>query len=783
MMKTRKLLICFAALILAAAFSTSVFAQARASLRGVISDEFGAAIVGATVTLTDASGTAKTAATNSDGVYTFTGLAPGKYTIHAIGTGFALSTDTAVDVAAGRRDPVNISLKIAAIESQVKVNANAPLSTDTNNNANQTVISGRDLDALPDDPDELAAALQALAGPSIGPNGGQIFIDGFSAGNMPPKESIREIRINQNPFSAENDQPSARIEILTKPGTDKLRGNLNLNFNDESLNSRNPFAISSSKRTPFQIRQFGGNLSGPLKKGKASFFLKANRNETDDNELVRATILDPSFNFVQIGQGVLVPRRFTNFSPRLDYAINARNTLVARYSFNHNVQQNVGVGGFSLPERGYNNSSTSQVFQVTETAVLNATTVNETRFQFNHNRFESLANTIPALSVSGAFLGGGSQGGHSINTSNRWELSNFTQIQKGTHTIKFGGRVRGVSITDTNPFNFGGQWSFNGGVTGLTSLQRYQRTLQLMSQGFNAAQIRAQGGGAATFSIYAGNPLATVSQFDIEPYIQDDWRYKPNLTFSYGLRYEIQNNAGSKLDFAPRVAVAWSPGAANSTKPPKTVIRAGAGIFYNRFSESQTLLAHRFNGVSELIYSFAEPLKQNGAAYTVAEQADPAVSAIFTLLNSFGCANGTATPDCITRVPSIAGVPATQQTTWRVIPNLQIPTVYVAGGQVERQLPHNFTASVGVYAVRILHVIRARDINAPLPGTITDLNKTGTRPDPTSGEIYQLEASGRLHQEQLFVGFNSRLNPQFSLSGNYVLSKTKNDTDGQGGSL
>src|SRR5712692_9413575 len=422
---------------------SAAFAQGRASLRGSIVDEFGAVIVGATVTLTDASGAQKTATTNADGAYNFNGLTAGKYKIHAAAAGFATSDDAQIDVAPAQRQPVNITLKVATIESQVKVNAETPLSTEATNNANQTVLSGRDLDALPDDPEELAAALQALAGPSVGPNGGQIFIDGFSAGNMPPKESIREIRINQNPFSAENDQPSARIEILTKPGTDKLRGSANLNFNDESLNSRNPFQISSSKRTPFQIRQFGGNLSGPLKKGKASFFLEANRNDTDDNEIVRATILDPSFNTVQIGQGVVVPRRFTSFSPRLDYAINARNTLVARYSFNHSVTQNNGVGGFSLAERGYNNSSTSQVFQVTETAVLNATMVNETRFQFNHNHFESLADsTIPALSVSGAFTGGGSQGGHSINTSNRWELSNFTQIQKGTHTIKFGGRVR-----------------------------------------------------------------------------------------------------------------------------------------------------------------------------------------------------------------------------------------------------------------------------------------------------------------------------------------------------
>src|SRR5712664_2425431 len=269
MMNPRKLLICFATVILAASFSASVFGQARASLRGVTSDEFGAAIVGATVTLTDASGAAKSATTNADGAYVFNGLAPGKYKIHAVATGFAVSTDVDVDVATGRRDQVNITLKIAAIESQVKVNANAPLSTDSSNNANQTVISGRDLDALPDDPDELAAALQALAGPSIGPNGGQIFIDGFSSGNMPPKESIREIRINQNPFSAENDQPSGRIEILTKPGTDKLRGSASFNFNDESLNARNPF--NTSKRTPFQVRQLGMNLSGPLKTGKASF--------------------------------------------------------------------------------------------------------------------------------------------------------------------------------------------------------------------------------------------------------------------------------------------------------------------------------------------------------------------------------------------------------------------------------------------------------------------------------------------------------------------------------
>src|SRR5437588_3275718 len=602
-MNIRKLFPCLATLLLVVGLSATVFAQGRASLRGVVSDEFGASIVGATVTLTDAAGTQKAATTTADGTYSFAGLAPGKYKVHAAATGFAASEDTEVDVTAARREPMNITLKIAAIETQVKVNADTPLSTDTNNNANQQVLSGKDLDALPDDPDELAAALQALAGPSIGPNGGQIFIDGFSGAKLPPKEAIREIRINQNPFAAENDQPSGRIDILTRPGTDKFRGSASINFSDESLNSRNPFAISSSKRTPFQIRQFSGSISGPVVKKKASFFLEANRNETDDNELINATILDPNLNIVQFAEGFLVPTRNTNISPRFDYAINSNNTLIARYNFFQSKADNRGVVGFSLPERAYDFKSTNHNIQLTETAVISPRTINETRFQFSRNHNESLGNsTIASLNVSGAFNGcasgtGCSQVGHALNTNTRWELNNFTQIQKGKHTLKFGGRLRGVKIDDISPNNFGGNWVFTGGfgptldasnnpIAGtngqLSSIERYRRTVLIQSRGLTAQQqafcgagtsvadcLRRLGGGASQFSINTGNPTASVSQTDLGFYGQDDWRIRPNFMLSYGLRYENQTNIHSKFNFAPRLGFAWSPGAANSTKPPK----------------------------------------------------------------------------------------------------------------------------------------------------------------------------------------------------------------------
>jgi len=804
-MNIRKLFPCLATVLLLAGLSTTVFAQGRASLRGVINDEFGASIVGATVTLTDAAGAQKTATTTADGTYSFAGLAPGKYRVHATATGFATSEDAEVDVTAAKRDPVNITLKIAAIETQVKVNAETPLSTDTNNNANQQVLSGKDLEALPDDPDELAAALQALAGPSVGPSGGQIFIDGFSGGNLPPKEAIREIRINQNPFAPENDQPSGRIDILTRPGTDKIRGSANFNFQDESLNSRNPFAISSSKRSPYQQRQFGGSLSGPIVKKKASFFFEANRNETDDNDLVRATILNSALTPTDFGLGALVPRRNTNISPRLDYAINDRNTLIARYNFFEFRSVN-GVGGFTLPQRGYQSKSTNHNLQLTETAVINAFTINETRFQYSRGRNENLGNsTIPVLNVSGAFNGcitpsaTCSQVGHSINKRTSWELNNFTQIQKGTHTFKFGGRVRGVKIDDVNPSNFGGQWTFTGGfgpafdannnpIAGtsiqLSSLERYRRTLFVQQRGLSAAQqafcgagisvadcTRRLGGGASQFSINTGNPEASISQMDIGFYWQDDWRIRPNLTLSYGLRYENQTNISSKFNFAPRLGFAWSPGAANATKPPKTVIRGGGGIFYNRFSEGFSLTTNRFNGSSELQFVLAEPVSKTLSAPAQSDLDAPTARPIYNVLNLFPIV-----PASLTGV-----VPPTQQTTWRVSPNLQAPLVTLAGVQVERQLPKNITGFVGIFTYRISHVIRARDINAPLPGTITTATPNGIRPNPALGDINQYESSGKFRMSNFSVGFNSRLNPKISLQGSYTLAKQTNDTDGGGG--
>jgi hypothetical protein len=202
------------------------------------------------------------------------------------------------------------------------------------------------------------------------------------------------------------------------------------------------------------------------------------------------------------------------------------------------------------------------------------------------------------------------------------------------------------------------------------------------------------------------------------------------------------------------------------------VIRMGTGFFYNRFNEGSTLTVNRNNGVNLLQTTVTEEARRI-LPPSIPEQQLPNVAAAYAILNQW-------TP---TTVPNVAGVPVTQQIVWEKDPNIQNPTVWVVGTQVERQLPRNITMFAGFYNIRIVHVIRARDINAPFPASITPLTPNGIRPDPTRGEVYRFEASGQFNQRQMFIGFNTRFSRMFQLRGNYSLSKTTNDTDGQGGQL
>ncbi|MCY7346038.1 MAG: TonB-dependent receptor [Pyrinomonadaceae bacterium] len=757
--------------------NSNTFAQQTGVLRGQVVDSLGAIVVGATVTTVDAGGKEKSSVTNNQGEFTISGLAPGNYTVRAIAPKFGLYENTSVTVSAGRREDLTIALTVAAATENVEVSGSNQISTDSENNQSATVLTEKDLEALPDDPDELEAALQALAGPSAGPNGGQIYIDGFTGGRIPPKDAIREIRINQNPFSAEFERLGfGRIEILTKPGSDRLRGQAFLNFNDESLNSRNPF---SPNRASSQARFYGGSVSGPIQKGKSSFFLDISNRQIDNTSVVNALILNPSFSIVPFQQEFQVPNRRFSFSPRLDYQINDKNTLIARYSFTRFSIQNQGITDTNLPSRASENKNTEHEMRLTETMIINPKTVNETRFEYEVSRNEQLGdNTIPAINVAAAFNGGGAQVGQSYNRANYFELQNYTTTSVGKnsqHALKFGVRLRNNSIEDRSENNFGGTFVFPGAPeirsnalcnpstdptcivsAAVSPINQYQQNvLGNNDVRFNPSQ----------FTITTGNPLARVSRFDAGAFISDDWRVNPQLTLGFGLRYENQTNISDNTNFAPRFNFAYSPGAGGA-RQPKTVFRGGIGVFFDRFGENLTLQAERFNGLNQLSLivtaNETDPVRRQAAIALLSQP----------VFNLNGVVNAPTAAQILTALPQ-------SNTITRVAADLKSPSTIQSALGVERQLPFKTTLTAFYIASKNIYLLRTRNINAPI--CPTNQNCLGApRPDPTQSNVYQYESSGVLNQQQVIVNFRTTLNPSFSLFGNYRLGYAKSDTDGAG---
>ena len=781
-------------LLLVCLTSRSFAQQTTGSIKGSVTDQLGSLVVGATIVAKDSKGTERTATTNATGAYEFRSLAPGKYNLKVSAPGFTVLEEKNVVVKPGATANLDLQLSIEALEQLVTVDNKKGVSTDSDRNGDALILSGRELEALPNDPEALQAALQAMAGPPQGENGPQVTVNGFSNGQIPPKESIREIRINQNPYSAENDYPGwGGIEIYTQPGSDKFHGGANFSFNDESLNSRNPFA---PVRAPYQQRLFNANLTGPIIPKRASFAFYFGRFATDSNAVVNATVLDPvTLSPTLFNQTIVAPNRSTNFGLRGDLKISKKHTLVGNFEYGRGSQNPQGIGGFSLPSRGYRGSRENFTVQLTETAILNDKTINETRLQVQHGIFRQTAIlALPALNVQDSFFGGGAQVGNASNTQDRAELQNFTSRSSGRHFFKIGGRFRYVRIRSIAPSNFGGTYTFAGGVgptldannqvipgappIEISSLERYRRTLLFQRQGLSALQIRILGGGATQLSIAGGNPEADVNQNDIGFYVQDDWKLRPNLTISPGLRYENQSNISSNLNFAPRIGFAWSPSFGNKkisppateiktgaqAKPaqgapaktagpsqPKTVIRGGVGIFYSRISEDLILQSLRFNGINQQQFVVS----------------DTAVLALFPLVPPIGLLNAFAQP----------------QTRRFLAPDLAPAYSFRGSVSLEHQLSRDLKLEINYSHAQTIRTQRTVNINAPLAGTYDPaVPSSGTHPlGNSAGNVLESQSTGRSTYDSLNVGINGKVG-KVNFWTSYSLNRSRGTDNGTSGS-
>jgi hypothetical protein len=700
------------------------------SLHGTVTDPSGAAVTNATVIAVTPDGTAKTTNTNRTGAYTIDGLAPGTYTLTVSAPGFADYAKDSVQVGGGSSQLVNIALAIAVEKEKINVtDQGTTVDTNPTNNAGAITLSGKDLDALPDDPDELQTDLEALAGPSAGPNGGQIYIDGFTAGQLPPKSSIREIRINQNPFSAEYDKLGyGRIEILTKPGTDKLHGQVSVMGNTSAFNSQNPFLTSEP---PYHSVQYMGNVGGALGK-KASFFLDMQRRNIDELSVITASCLTLACSGSAATASATVPNPHTrtNISPRLDYQISKNNTLTARYQFFHDTNDNAGIGQLSQATQAYNGTETEHTVQISDTQVLSTKVVNETRFQYLRESDRQVPlSTDPTVSVLGSFTGGGSIGGTSTDYQDHYELQNYTSMALGTHFLKFGGRLRAVRDTSVATNGFNGTWLFQ-------SLAAYQ---QSQPQPFQYSVTIAPNAPGTI-------PTVSVNVVDAGLYFQDDWKLRPNLTVSYGLRFETQNAIGDHGDWAPRVSFAWGIGGGQKTAA-KTVLRGGFGMFYDRFGENNVLQAERLNGLTQLQYV---------ATCTLSSCPVPLVY---------------PTP------PTLSELQASSPTTYQISPRLRAPYIMQTALSLERQVTKSATVTLSYLNSRGFDQLLTRNINAPIPPA-TDPNDPTVRPLGTLNNVYQYATEGIFRQNQLIVNANIRAGSRLTLFGFYTFNNVHSNTSG-----
>lgn len=746
-------------------------------IRGQVTDPSGAAVVGASVLLTTPSGGSMDTATNKDGVYEFKNLAAGTYEIKAVAAGFAMFDKPGVALAAGQTLRLDVPMTIEIQQEKVVVNSSSTqVDTSPENNANSITLTGKDLEALSDDPDELQSELQALAGPSAGPNGGQIYIDGFTAGQLPPKASIREIRINQNPFSSEYDKLGyGRIEIFTKPGTDKYHGQFQVQGNASGLNARNPFENPASGSPGYNTELYSGNIGGPINK-KASFFFNIERREIGALNVVNANVVcgDSILNIAcpsgtapysiinGYSQSVNNPQTRTNLSPRVDYQLTPNNTLTVRYQYFRNTETNDNVGQFNLSESGTNTLEEEHTLQATDTQVIGAHVINESRFQYIHSNNESTpVSTLTAISAGGAFSGQGSGGFGSSDNQKHYEYQNTTFWNAGKHAWKFGGRLRATDDHDKASSDFTGSFSFGSRANPnpaclpstandncvISGIQAYQMTVQGLVQGIPLAKIIANGGGASyytqTFPRGGGTAVVPVNTtlVDAGLFVQDDWKIRQNVTLSYGLRFETQNNFNDKSDFAPRIGFAWGLGG-SAKNPPKTVLRGGFGLFYDRFAYDLVETQQRFN----LLNPIQQQVQVNSPAF-------------------------------FPNVPSTIHPNPTLTTFYQNNSHLKAPYTMQTGVTLERQLTKAANIAVTYLNSRGVHQFFTDNLNPFLPSST---NPPGARPNPSYGNIFQYESGGDFEQNQLIVNGRIQMGSKLSLFGYYTYGHANGDASGAG---
>jgi hypothetical protein len=532
------------------------------TLRIVVQDPSGAVIPNALVQVRGTEESTKGIArdnlpSNGQGIAVAPDLVPGRYTIEASFPGFETRVVPDVRVRAGdnRRE---VMLAIQKLDQAVSVGRDpATSASDPKNDRFGTVLSKDQIEALPDDPDEMESVLKEMAGP-----GATIRVDGFRGGRLPPKSQIRSIRFSRDMFAAENHGGGlVFVDIVTQPGLGPLRGGMDVTFRDDALNARNAF---QPQKGPEQTQQYTFNLSGTLLKERTSFSLSAGGASLYDSANVFAALPGGSST-----ASIRRPSDRVNFNGRIDHALTKAQTLRATLQRNTNDQHNLGVGSFDLSERAYRRTSDDSLLRLSESGPWSRNVFAESRLQLHWlSGGSSSAVELPTIRVLDAFTAGGAQqSGGRRSTEVEWATN--VDWTRGKHAVRAGALVEGGRYRSDSRTNYLGTYTF-------ASLADYEA------------------GRPATYTQRIGNPLVEYSHWQGGVFVQDDWRARKNLTVSAGIREEIQTHLGA-WNLAPRAGFTWSP-----FKNGKTTVRGGGGIFFDWLDADTFEQTLRVDGVRQL---------------------------------------------------------------------------------------------------------------------------------------------------------------------------------------
>lgn len=692
------------ALVLSASPLVSVPLPGPAAVSGVVLDTSGGVIAGAKVTLRQPSGTALSVSTDLGGAFRFTGLDTVTYELLVEREGFKPFRSRVK--AAVKFTPLKVVMAIAELRQTVTVgNPDKAVSTEAGENMDVVKLDRQTLDKLPIlSNDIIGAAAQFLDSAAVGAGGISVVVDGMETLEKGVSASaIQEVRINQNPYSAEYARPGrGRIEIITKAGTDAFHGSAQFQFRDYRLDARNTFA---ENRPPEQRFITEGSLTGPLGHSRnASFVFSFNHEEERLQSLV----------FARTPAGIVRentanPQRQTEWSFKVTRQINSRNTISLRYEFADDSTKGDGAGGFTLPEAGSNSGERQHHVYYNHRAVLTQHLTNDFSLRAGRHYLYSRSQ-LPGtrqIVVLDAFTGGGAQADR-IETENHAQFTDISTWAHGKHMVKFG-----ISVPDLSRRGSNDRSNFDG-------------TFYFLSLDDYAA------GKPFSFTQQQGNGYLVIWQKEIGLFVQDDFRLLPNLSLSMGLRYDWQTYLADHNNVAPRLSVAYSP-----DKKRETVLRGGAGIFYERTGPGAIADTVRFDG-------------QRFRSIVIANPGFPDPLAVGATLAT--------QPSNVTRFA----------------PDLREPYTLQYNFGVERQLRKALVATANYTGLTGVKMFRSRDINAPLPPLYP------ARPLAGTGILRQIESAGRMQTHALDVGVRGALTKYVNTTVQYGLGRAWNNTGGIG---